>query len=83
MHMYLHMHCNCYKHKSATLFWVAAGCVQAWRREYDMDGLLEGVSCDSQTSALAASIVGKEILLHNGPDGSGRPPESFLALFTG
>ena len=46
-------------------------------------GLLEGVSCDShtaQTSTLAASTVGKETLLRNGPDGSGRPPESSLAL---
>ena len=45
--------------------------------------LLEGVSCDSQTAwtfTLAASIVGKEILLHNGPDGSGRPSDSSLAL---
>ena len=33
-------------------------------------GLLEGVSCDSQTaqtSILAALILGKEILLHNDP----------------
>ena len=46
-------------------------------------GLLEGVFCDSrtaQTSTLAASIVGEKVLLH---DGSGRPPESSLALFIG
>ena len=44
-------------------------------------GPLKGVSCDSRTartSTLAASIVGEEILLHNGPDGSGRPLESSL-----
>ena len=44
-------------------------------------GLLEGVSCDSRSSTLAASNVGEEILLHNGPDGSDRPPESSLGLF--
>ena len=28
MHMHLHVHCDCYKHNSATPFWVAAG---GWR----------------------------------------------------
>ena len=36
MHMHLHMHYNWYKHKSASLFWVAAGYVRAWRRACDI-----------------------------------------------
>ena len=49
-------------------------------------GEVRVISCYSRTAwtlTLAASIVGEEISLRNGLDGYVRPPESFLALFTG
>ena len=66
---------------SATFFPILHRCVGV--RVSLQYGLLESVSCDSQmaqTSTLAAFIVCEEILLHSGPEGSGRSSESSLSL---